>query len=526
VSAAEPQAAVSPAAVKDKASFADWLAVMAGTLGAMMALMDVSIVNSSLPVIQGEIGATPSEATWVGTSYLVAEIVVIPLCAWLERLLGLRRLLLGGAALFTVFSVLCGFATSLEMMILGRIGQGFCGGVLIPTALTMVATLLPPRQQAIGLALTAMSALLGPSIGPVLGGWLTENYGWRYAFFINVPICMAQAAMLLIGVRKTRGDIRELHNADWMGIGGMIVGLGAITTLLEKGHREQWFDSTLIWQLAIAACIGFGMIAWGQRRAVRPVIRLSLLNNRGLASAVALLGGVGMLLYTGMFVTPQFLVTVSGYNAQQAGMIAFISGIVAIPAAFVYPLFAARLDVRINIAIAIALVVVGNYLLTGLSVLSAGRDFIVAQLLYGIGTTWSAMPLQQAVFSAVPVEDTAEANSLSAVARNLGGSIGLAALSSFQDQRFELHRWETHASLSANDPEWQQQIAQAAGQFGGGGEGWEAAFHALDGQVMQQSLVMSFNDIYLALGVVGLISMPLVLLLRPAPKGASMMAMH
>ncbi len=513
------------ASAGEKASLADWLAVVAGTLGAMMALMDVSIVNSSLPVIQGEIGATPSEGTWVGTSYLIAEIVVIPLTSWLERLFGLRRLLLGGSTLFTLFSVLCGMSTSLEMMVAGRIGQGLAGGVLIPSALTLVATRLPPSQQVVGLALTGFAALLGPSMGPVLGGWLTENYSWSYAFFINVPICAVQVAMLLVGIAKTKGDLSELRNADWFGIAGMIVGLGAMTTLLEEGHREQWFDSTLIWQLAIASLFGFGLIAWGQRLPGRPVIRLSLLRNRALASASGLLAVIGMLIFTGIFVTPQFLVAVAGYNAFQAGQVAFIAGIVSLPTAMLFPVLGKFVDLRVIVALAIFLVVFGNFLLSGLTVHSAASNFFAAQLLYGIGTTLSALPLQQAVISSVPPEDASEANSLSSITRNLGGSLGLAALSGFQETRFDLHHWQLNSALGANDIEIQQQIAGVAWQFGGGTAAWETAYRMLDGQVMQQALVMTFNDLYLALAVAGAISIPLVLFLRPAQPGAAA-AMH
>lgn len=513
-------------APKQKASLADWLAVMAGTLGAMMALMDVSIVNSSLPRIQGEIGATPSEGTWVNTAYLVAEIVVIPLTAWLERLFGLRRLLLGAALLFTSFSVLCGLSTSLEMMIAGRIGQGLSGGVLIPSALTLVATRLPQHEQVLGLALTAVAALLGPAAGPVVGGWLTENYGWHFAFFINVPICAVQAVMLLVGIRKTPGDLSELRNADWAGVVGMMIGLGAVTTFLEEGHREQWFQSALIWRLAVASLIGFGLVAWGQVHASRPVVRLSLLRNRALASAVALLAGVGMLLYTGIFITPQFLVTIAGYNAEQAGRIAFISGAIAVPTAMIFPLISKFLNVRLIVALAMFSVAFGDYLLSGMTVLSTGREFIVAQVLYGVGTTMSAIPLQGAVISSVPPEDAAEANSLSAVSRNLGGSIGLAALASFQDQRFDLHHWQINSGIGANDVGVQEQIAAAAQMFGGGPEGLEAAYQAFDGQVLMQALVMSFNDIYFALFALGLMIIPLAVFLKPPPAGTSSMAMH
>ena len=510
----------------ERASIADWLAVTAGMLGSLMALMDVSIVNSSLPRIQGEIGATPSEATWVGTSYLVAEIIVIPLTAWLGRMVGMRRLLLGGAAIFTFFSTVCGLATSLEMLVLGRIGQGLSGGVLIPSAMTLVATRLPPSQQPVGMAVTAMAALLGPVIGPLVGGWLTENFSWHYAFFINIPVCGIQMAMLLYAIRGADYDWSEIRNADWAGIAGMVVGLGAATTLLESGHREQWFESALIWQLAIAALAGFALIAWGQLRAARPVIRLSLLRNRSLTSALALLGVLGMLLYTGIFIAPQFLVAVADYTALQAGQLMFYSGLVSIGAALIYPTLLAQRDPRLVLAFAGLSIAAANYMLSGLTSQSTGQDFLVAQLLFGVGTTLSAIPLQMAVIGSVPPEDAAEANSLSSVTRNLGGSVGLAALASLQDQRFELHHWQVHAALSANDPGVQQSIAESTGFFGGGPEGLDAAYRMLDGQVQLQALVMAFNDIYVTLATAALVALPLVLFLRRPPAAASAIALH
>jgi MFS transporter, DHA2 family, multidrug resistance protein len=504
------------------ASFEDWLAVSAGMIGSLMALMDVSIVNSALPVIQGEIGATASEGTWVGTSYLIAEIVVIPLCAWLERLLGLRRLLVLGATLFTAFSVVCGLATNLETMIGGRIGQGLSGGVLIPTALTLVAVRLPPHQQPIGLAVTAMAALLGPVIGPLLGGWLTEHYSWSLAFYINVPICVGLVAMLMVALPKSRGDNSELRHADWFGIAGMMIGLGSLTLLLEEWHREQWFDSAFIWKLAAASLFGFALIAWGQTHARRPVIRLSLLRNPSLASAAILLMALGSVLYTGIFVIPQFLVAIAGYNAFQAGQIAFIGGLISIPVAFIYPVTFARIDARATIALAMSSIAVANFLASGLTAQTTGGHFVVPQLLFGFGTTMSAIPLMQTVIASVSTEQAAEANSISSVARNLGGSIGLAGVASFQQQRFDLHTWQLHGALGANDPVLQQSLAEGAASFGGGGgEGVEAAIRLLHGQVLQQASVMTFSDIFLALATVAALVIPFVLLLRPPPPGGA-----
>jgi DHA2 family multidrug resistance protein len=522
------QAAVLPSAspplagARDKASLEDWLAVAAGMIGSLMALMDISIVNSALPVIQGEIGATPSEGTWVGTSYLIAEIIVIPLCAWLERLLGLRRLLVIGASVFTLFSMVCGFATSLEMMIAGRIGQGLAGGLLIPTALTIVAVRLPPSQQTIGLAITAMAALLGPVIGPLLGGWLTEHYSWHLAFFINVPICAGLLVMLMVALPKSRGNMAELRQADWFGIAGMAIGLGALTLLLEEGHREQWFESTFIWQLAGASALGFLLVAVGQLRPGRPVIRLALLRSPSLAASIVLLTGLGATLFTGIFIIPQFLVSIAGYNAYQAGQIAFIGGLVSIPVAMIYPVTFAKIDARLTIFIALMSIAAANWLASGLTAQTTGSHFIISQLFFGFGTTMTAIPLMQSVIASVATEDAAEANSLSSVARNLGGSMGLAATASFQQQRYDLHYGQMHATLGANDLELQSQLGQSAGMFGGGSEGMEAAYRMIDGQVMLQASVMTFSDVFLALAMISLLVAPFVLLLRPPPPGSAL----
>src|SRR5580693_1266419 len=208
------------AAAPERASVQDWIAVFAGALGALIATLDISIVNSALPQIQGEIGATGTEGTWIGTGYLVSEVVMIPLSAWLSRMLGMRTLLLSCAGFFTLFSVVCGLSTSLAMMIIGRVGQGFFGGALIPTAQTIVRTRLPLSQLPVGMTIFGLIVLLGPLFGPVVGGWLTENVSWQWCFFINLPVAIALVTLLLIGVPHERSKLHELVEADWLGIVG------------------------------------------------------------------------------------------------------------------------------------------------------------------------------------------------------------------------------------------------------------------------------------------------------------------
>ncbi len=508
-------------AMPERADLAAWLAVAAGTIGAFMALMDVSIVNAALPVIQGEIGATTSEGTWVSTSYLVAEIVVMPLTAWLEKLFGLRRVLMIGATLFTVFSVICGFAADLTTMILGRIGQGLAGGTMIPTGLTILVKRLPSRQQSVGMAIFAAAALLGPIIGPVAGGWLTENFSWHYAFFINVPICAGLVALILAGIPSEPAQLDEIRNADWLGILGMMIGLGSMTVLLEEGHREQWFESPLIWRLALVSVTGFVLVGIGQFRARAPVLKLSLMRDPAYAANIFLVLVVGMVLFSTLFTVPQFLAAVSGYNAYQSGKVLLFGGLVGILGSLAYPVLVARVDIRILVAVSFLVTAAGAYLASEVTAESAGSQFIPALLLMGLGTTLIAIPLQQAALSAVKVEDSGHATSMFNIGRNLGGSIGLSALASLLDQRLELHHWRLHETLVANDPAVWQRLAEQAGTGG-----IDGAYRALDAMVTREALVMAFGDIFMVLCVASLVATPLVLLLRPIDPERAEGMMH
>lgn len=516
----------TPGAVPERADLAAWLAVGAGMLAAFMALLDISIVNSALPVIQGEIGATQSEGTWVGTAYLVAEIVIMPLTAWLERMLSLRRVLLISATLFTVFSVVCGFAPDLTTMILGRVGQGLAGGALIPTGMTIMAKRLPPRQQSIGVALYAAAAMLGPILGPLLGGWLTENFSWHYAFFINVPICTGLALLIILGVPGEPTHLDELPNADWYGIFGMMIGLGAITVLLEEGHRELWFESPLIWRLAVASALGFTLVAIGQFGAKTPVLRLALLRNTAFSANIFLTMVTGMIIFSTIFIVPQFLVAIAGYNALQAGQVLIIGGFFSLVGSLLYPVLVARIDVRIMVAIAFVIAGTGSYLGSLITADSVGIHFVPTVIMMGLGTSFSAIPLQQAALTAVSVEDAGQATSIFNIARNVGGSLGLATIASLIDQRLETHHWRLHETIGANDPAVAERLGALAGITGGRPESFDGAYRLLDGIVMQQSVVMSFGDVFFVLSLASFLSIPLVLLLKPIDSERSQGMMH
>lgn len=515
---------MASAAPPRNADITAWLAVVAGAIGALMATLDISIVNSSLPTIQGEIGASATEGTWIATAYLVSEIIIIPLTAWLERVFGLRRFLLVMASLFTLFSIVCGLSTTLTMMIIGRVGQGFTGGAMIPTGMTIIATRLPRHQQPLGTALFGSTLILGPVFGPLLGGWLTENTSWHYAFFINVPVCAILMTFLIVGMKPSAMKLDELRQADWLGIAGLAFGLGGQTVVLEEGNREQWFESTLIWQLSAVTLAGFVMIGLGQAFARRPVVKLALLRNRAFAAVFVLGLLIGAVLYGTSYVIPQFLAAIAGYNAQQAGAIVFISGVPAGLMMPLFPLLVARIDLRHAVIFGMLLMAGSCWFDTTLTAQSDGSDFYVSQLLRGLGQAFSMLFLNQAAIASVKPNEAGDASGLFNAARNLGGSIALALLATVQDRRLEFHHWTLHSAIPANDPAVQDRVASLTA--GPGYDGTLAAIRSIDAGVLRDALVMSFTDEFVLLAGAILMVLPLVLLLRPLPRGAHKIAMH
>ena len=313
----------------------DWIAVMSVMLGAFMAVLDIQITNSSLKDIQGALAATLEEGSWISTSYLVAEIIMIPLTAWLVQLLSARRLAIWVSIGFLFSSLLCSMAWNLESMIVFRAMQGFTGGALIPLAFTMTLIKLPEHHRAKGMALFAMTATFAPSIGPTLGGWLTENFGWEYIFYINVPPGLLMIAGLMYGLEKKAPHWELLKSSDYAGIVTMAIGLGCLQVFLEEGHRKDWLESSLIAGLGATASISLIAFVILQFSKPNPLINLRVLGERnfGLTSISSV--GLGMGLYGSIYVLPLYLAQIQNYNALQIGEVIMWMGI---PQLFLIPL--------------------------------------------------------------------------------------------------------------------------------------------------------------------------------------------
>ncbi|WAC72446.1 MDR family MFS transporter [Roseateles sp. SL47] len=511
------------AAAEPNARAVDWIAVAAGALGALMATLDISITNSALPQIQGAVGATGTEGTWISTGYLMSEIVMIPLAAWLTRVFGLRNFLVGNAALFTLFSVMCGLSNSLSTLIIARIGQGFTGGAMIPTAQTIIRTRLPRHQLPVGMTVFGLIVILGPLLGPVVGGWLTENVSWHWCFFINVPVCAALLALLLLGLPSERTHLDQFLRADWLGIVGLAVGLSTLTVVLEEGQRERWFESAMIVWLSVATAFGLTLVALSQKLSTKPILRLSLMRNKSYASVIFIVFVVGAGLYGVSYLVPQFLALISGYNAQQSGVIMLLSGVPAFAMMPILPWLITRVDFRVLVITGL-LCFAGSCLLDiNLTVQSVGHDFTLSQLLRGVGQMLCMMPLNQASMAAVNREESGDAAGLYNMARNLGGSVGLAVLGTFIDRRNALHVDRLSETLNANSPVVQERVAAStASHFAQVGDMAHAQLQAIKEialQIQQQASVMTFSETFYALAVALLLCVPLALLLKTPKPG-------
>jgi MFS transporter, DHA2 family, multidrug resistance protein len=522
---------MAEAAAEPRASVGDWIAVAAGSLGALMATLDISITNSALPQIQGSIGATGTEGTWISTGYLMSEIVMIPLTAWLTRVFGLRKFLLVNAVLFSGFSMMCGLSHTLAQMIIGRIGQGFAGGAMIPTAQTIVRTRLPRHQMPIGMTMFGLIVLLGPLFGPVVGGRLAEGIDWSWCFFVNLPVCAALVLLLYVGLPAAKAHWGEFINADWLGILGLAAGLSSLTVVLEEGQRERWFDSRMIIWLSVLAAAGIAVMALGQFVARKPIVRLELLANKSYASVIFIVFTVGAGLYCVSYLVPQFLSNIAGYNAAQSGDIMLLAGLPSFLMMPILPRLLGRVDPRIMVIVGLLLFAVSCMLDTSLTAQSVGHDFYGSQILRGLGQMCAMMPLNQASMSAVSQAEAGDAAGLYNMARNLGGSVGLALLGVFIDRRDAYHDAVIRESVTANSVIGQDHMAtSAAGYLAQHGDSAFAHLQALGGlaaQIYQQAAVITYSETFYVLGVAMLLCIPLALVLRNSvPRAPGPAAQH
>ncbi|MBV8393526.1 MAG: DHA2 family efflux MFS transporter permease subunit [Alphaproteobacteria bacterium] len=499
----------------------DWLAVTGGILGAFMALLDIQITNASLAEIGGAIGATPSEGSWISTGYLMAEIIVIPLTGWLARTFGLRNFLVVNSALFIGFSILCAMSNSLGEMILWRAGQGLTGGVLIPTAITIVRTKLPPAKQPVGVALFGMVATFAPAIGPTVGGWLTDNWSWDYIFYLNIVPGAVALALQYGALDPEKPRFSEFWNVDWLGIFAMAIGLSSLIFVLEEGQREEWYESNLIVAGTIAAAIGIAVFLIAELTAEKPFINLRLFANPSVGGSAILMGVFGATAFGSVYLIPAYLAQVQGYSAQQIGEVVMWSGIPQLFLLPVMPWLMKKVDLRLLVLFGLLMFAASCFINVEMSPDTAMDQLILPQLLRAAGQPFATIPLTQLSMVGLTRADTTDSAAITSVMRNLGASVGIAMLSTIVQFREQEHFSTIAEAVTQNGVRLQERLHDLAGVFAS--RGTDAAYAAQRGvdllaqQVRLNASVMAYADAFWMLGICIMVSLLTLLILRKPP---------
>ncbi len=493
----------------------DWIAVMSVMLGAFMAVLDIQITNSSLKDIQGALSATLEEGSWISTSYLVAEIIMIPLTAWLVQLLSARRLAVWVSLGFLVSSLLCSMAWSLESMIVFRAMQGFTGGALIPLAFTLTLIKLPEHHRAKGMAMFAMTATFAPSIGPSLGGWLTENWGWEYIFYINIPPGLIMIAGLMYGLEKKEAHWELLKSTDYAGILTLGVGLGCLQVFLEEGHRKDWLESSLIVTLGSIALLSLITFVIVQVSKPHPLINLGILRNRnfGLSSISSL--GMGVGLYGSIYLLPLYLAQIQNYNALQIGNVIMWMGV---PQLFLIPLVPKLMKFvspKWLCTLGFGLFGFASFSSGVLNPDFAGPQFNQIQIIRALGQPLIMVTISLIATAYILPQDAGSASSLFNILRNLGGAIGIALLATLLDARTKTYFDYLRESIVPTNPQVAERLASMADRFGSD----TAALGKLNEIAHQQALIMAYNDAFHFVGIALGISMLAILLTKKLPAG-------
>jgi len=508
-----------------------WAIAFTVSLGAILEVIDTSIVNVALKDMQASLGATISEIGWVITGYAIANVVLIPLSAWLGDYFGKKTYFVFSMVGFTIASILCGFAVNLPMLVVSRIIQGLCGGGLLAKAQAILFETFPPSEQGVAQAVFGVGVIAGPAIGPTLGGFLTDSLGWRWIFFINLPIGILAVAMALLFLPKDRSSKQQVkQKVDWWGIGLLVVAVGSLQTFLEEGEQDAWFSSGFITTLAVMAAVGLALFIYRELTTKSPAVDLRILRYRSLAAGSLYSGILGMGLYGALFAVPLFTQSVLGFTATQTGLLLAPGALASAIVMVILGKLSSKVDARILIACgAIGTTLVMNQLATITP--QTGTDELFMPLIWrGAATVLMFLPLSLATLGSIPKEAISSGSGFYNLTRQLGGSIGIAVLSTLLAQREAFHKSVLLAKLSPYNLVTNERVDQLTGIFQSGGSdvttAHQQALTSLEKLVNQQAAVLSYADVFHFVGIVFLCSLPLLLFLGKGKAGAKAPMAH
>ncbi len=501
-----------------------WLVAISVMAGTFMVVLDTTVVNVSLPHIAGSLSSTVEEATWALTTYLAANAIILPITGWLANYFGRKRLLLFSVTSFTTASLMCGLAPSLGFMIVFRILQGLSGGVMQPLSQAVLLEAFPPEDRGKAMGFWGLGIVVAPILGPVLGGWLTENWSWRWVFYVNLPVGVVALVMTWLFIFDPPYIRRATARIDTWGIGLLVVGIGALQVGLDRGQEYDWFSSRLVTTLlATAAICLLAMLA--RELVVRhPVVDLRIFRERTYATGVFLITLMGAVLYGNLVLLPIMLQTVMGYPAYQAGIVMAPRGIGTLVAMPIVGLLVGRLDARKMLAAGFLLGAVTLFWLARLNTDAGFWDLFWPQFIQGIGFGLLFVPLTTVTMDPIPNAGMGNATSLFNLMRNIGGSVGIALIQTFVVRQRQVHTTTLVEHVNPYSPATRLTIQRLEASFRAAGAdavtASEKALAALWGMVQRQAAILSFLDSFHLLGLVFLVIVPLAFLMRRPRTGA------
>jgi len=508
----------SQAPAEPKLTLRQWVVVAAMMIAVLLEIIDSSIVNVSLPAIRGNLGATIDEIGWVVTGYIMSNVVIVPISGWLSARFGRRRYVVTSILIFTGASFLCGVSSSLWELVLFRVIQGLGGGALLVTTQTIMVEVFPPSKQGTGQAIFGMGAMLGPTLGPMLGGWLTDNLSWPWIFHVNVPLGLLAALLCSLFLDEPPYERAPQGRFDLPGFTMLALGLGSLQFVLERGERLDWFDSRLIAMLTGTSALALVGFVWRQLVIPNPIVRLSVLRHRNLQIGCFFSAGVGAALYGSIFLFPLFTQTVLGWTAMKAGLGNLPSSVSTTVAMFVVGRVLFSVGPRAVVTLGIALLFASSFASSRWTHEAGWADIILPMAAAGLARGCLFVPMSTTALRALPPAELPAASGLFNLFRHLGASIAVAALATLLGQWSEVHRVQMAERVGVLDRPVQERVERMEEMMRGRGVPEDHAtattIRLMDGTLEHQAWMLAFQDGFALLALLSLLYVPVLPLLR------------
>ncbi len=505
-----------------------WLILTGLIMAAALEILDTTVVNVALPQMAGNLSASTDEIAWVSTGYILSNVIVLPMTAWLSGRFGRKRYLMASILIFNTARLMCGFSNSLPEIVFWRLVQGAGGAALISTAQSTIVEIFPRNQIAMVQSLFGLGLIVTPTLGPALGGYITDNYSWRTIFFIHIPLAIMSLVFVGLYLQDSKFQ-KRVNTVDAAGIVLLAAGMGSLQYVLEEGERYDWFGDPWITRLAVLAAVSLvGFVAWElSPRNKAPILDLRVLKDRGLSASVLLGLVLGFGLYGGTFIYPLFVQNILGFTPTITG-VALIPGGIATAVAVIFcgRVLQRGFDPRVLMVAGMCIYMYAMWTLGHLTPQSGLSDTQFGLIWRGLGLGLVFIPIQTVAFAGLKGAQIAQGSALYNLMRQLGGSFGIAVLTTYITNMTQYHRADIVSSLSSGDTTFQDRVAGIAGALRGSAgygptEAHAAALGVLDRTIQAQASVMAYNNAFILLGLSFLVAMPAVLLLRRAKKGAA-----